>query len=188
MNQIIVRGLTLCLFIVSLSSLANTQINDLESRYFDAARNGNNEILHAFFDAGINANIADEKGYTALILAAYHGHSETVEFLIAQSDADPCQEDNRGNTALMGAIFKGHAGVAKQLIFADCHVDESNQQGQTALMFASLFDRKEVIASLLEKGANPHHKDKSGNSVADIAISQGNYDLASSLVASKENK
>ncbi|WP_420837610.1 hypothetical protein [Alteromonas genovensis] len=35
------------------------------------------------------------------MLAAYHGHSETVEFLIAQSDADPCQEDNRGNTALM---------------------------------------------------------------------------------------
>jgi ankyrin repeat protein len=67
-------------------------------------------------------------------------------------------------------------------------VDESNQQGQIALVFASCFDRREVFASFLEKGANPHHKGKSGNSVADIAISQGNYGLAPSLVASKENK
>ena len=67
-------------------------------------------------------------------------------------------------------------------------MDKSNQQGRTALVFASWFGRREVFASFLEKGANPHHKDKSGNSVADIAISHGNYDLASSLVASKEEQ
>ena len=81
----------------------------------------------------------------------------------------------------MGAIFKGHVSVAKQLVFADCDIDEENAQGQTALMFASLFDRQEIINTLIDEGANPAHMDKAGNSVADIALSQGNYELAKVL-------
>lgn len=167
---------------------ANTQqsatrpnMETLKARYFDAARDGDSAMLGAFYQAGLDVNVADEKGYTALILAAYHGHSDTVNFLIGEANANPCQEDNRGNTALMGAIFKGHVSVAKQLVFADCDIDEENAQGQTALMFASLFDRQEIINTLIDKGANPAHMDKAGNSVADIALSQGNYELAKVL-------
>lgn len=169
------------LMLVTLSSFANTRLDELKSRYFDAAREGNEVLLAAFYDAGLDVNVADEKGYTALILAAYHGHTDTVNFLISKANANPCQEDNRGNTALMGAIFKGHVSVAKQLVFADCDIDEENEQGQTALMFASLFDRQEIINTLIDKGADTHHVDKSGNTVADIALSQGNYELAKLL-------
>ena len=167
---------------------ANTQqsanrpnMEALKARYFDAAREGDSAMLGAFYQAGLDVNVANEKGYTALILAAYHGHTDTVNFLIGEANANPCQEDNRGNTALMGAIFKGHVSVAKQLVFADCDIDEENAQGQTALMFASLFDRQEIINTLIDKGANPAHMDKAGNSVADIALSQGNYELAKVL-------
>jgi len=160
---------------------ASHSIDALKARYFDAAREGNSAMLQAFYQAGLDVNVADEKGYTALILAAYHGYADTVSFLIEQAKANPCKEDNRGNTALMGAIFKGHVSVAKQLVFADCDIDEENAQGQTALMFASLFDRQEIVSSLIEKGANPKHVDKAGNSVADIALSQGNYALAEAL-------
>ncbi|MBT3137132.1 ankyrin repeat domain-containing protein [Alteromonas sp. ALT199] len=167
---------------------ANTQqsatrpnMEALKARYFDAAREGDSAMLGAFYQAGLDVNVADEKGYTALILAAYHGHTDTINFLIGEANANPCQEDNRGNTALMGAIFKGHVSVAKQLVFADCDIDEENAQGQTALMFASLFDRQEIINTLIDKGANPAHMDKAGNSVADIALSQGNYELAKVL-------
>ena len=165
---------------------ASLSMEALKVRYFDAAREGDSTLLQAFYNAGLDVNVADEKGYTALILAAYHGHSDTVSFLIKQAKVNPCLEDNRGNTALMGAIFKGHVSVAKQLVFADCDIDEENANGQTALMFASLFDRQEIVSSLIEKGANPKHVDKAGNSVADIALSQGNYALAEAL--NKDNK
>ena len=167
--------------IVTFASQANTDLASLKARYFDAAREGNQAMLEAFYDAGLDANVADEKGYTALILAAYHGHTDTVDYLINTAKANPCQEDNRGNTALMGAIVKGHVSVAKQLVFADCNIDEENEQGQTALMFASLFDRQEIINTLIDIGADTHHKDKAGNTVADIALSQGNYALAKAL-------
>lgn len=174
---------TAVLMLCSLTAIASQEPNAdaLKARYFDAARAGNIELLSAFYDAGVNANVADEKGYTALILAAYHGHQKAVTYLIETAHADTCQEDNKGNTALMGAIFKGHLTVAKQLMFADCNVDAQNQQGQTALMFASLFDRQELVQELIASGANPQHKDLSGNSVADIALSQGNYALAEAL-------
>lgn len=160
---------------------AQSSIDDLKAHYFDAAREGNVELLQAFYQAGLDGNVADEKGYTALILAAYHGHNDAVSYLLGKENINACQEDNKGNTALMGAIFKGHLSVARKLMFAQCNIDETNSQGQTALMFASLFDRQSLVSELIKQGANPQHKDLAGNSVADIALSQGNYNLAKSL-------
>ena len=173
--------LTLSLLFISATTFAEPDAQTLKARYFDAARAGNQALLDAYYAAGLDVNVADEKGYTALILAAYHGHKDTVGYLIESAHADACQEDKRGNTALMGAIFKGHLSVAKQLMFTDCNVDAQNQQGQTALMFASLFDRQELVNELIASGANPRHQDASGNSVSDIALSQGNYELAQAL-------
>ncbi len=87
----------------------------LRDYFFNAARFGDNEVLDEFIRAGYDLNSADDKGYTALILAAYNGHGETVERLLA-AGADACAEDKRGNTALLGAIFKGELGIAKRLL------------------------------------------------------------------------
>ncbi|MEG3765889.1 ankyrin repeat domain-containing protein [Alteromonas sp. 14N.309.X.WAT.G.H12] len=185
----IIKGTLLVLTFMLSASLchAQTSIDDLKTHYFDAAREGNIELLEAFYQAGLDGNVADNKGYTALILAAYHGHNEAVSYLLSNENINACQEDNKGNTALMGAIFKGHLSIAKQLILADCNIDETNAQGQTPLMFASLFDRQSLVNELIEKGADPHHKDLAGNTVADIALSQGNYQLATRLKEADAN-
>ncbi|PKL96875.1 MAG: hypothetical protein CVV17_13170, partial [Gammaproteobacteria bacterium HGW-Gammaproteobacteria-7] len=51
----------------------------LRDYFFNAARFGDNEILDEFIRAGYDLNSADGNGYTALILAAYNGHGDTVE-------------------------------------------------------------------------------------------------------------
>ena len=187
--HIVKRTLLVFTLLLSVSLChAQTSVNDLKARYFDAAREGNVALLQAFYQAGLDGNVADDKGYTALILAAYHGHNDAVSYLLGKENINACQEDNKGNTALMGAIFKGHLGVARKLMFAECNIDETNSQGQTALMFASLFDRQSLVSELIEKGANPQHKDLAGNSVADIALSQGNYNLAKTLNESNVNR
>ena len=78
----------------------------LQDYYFDAARRGDLDMLNTFIDSGYSLNTQDDKGYTALILAAYHGQGPFVERLL-NAGADACVQDKRGNTALMGAIFKG---------------------------------------------------------------------------------
>jgi ankyrin repeat protein len=43
------------------------------TRMFGLARTGETDQLAAYLDAGVDANLANQKGDTLLMLAAYHG-------------------------------------------------------------------------------------------------------------------
>lgn len=144
----------------------------LQTLYFEAAREGSTDRLGAFIDAHYDLNTRDENGYTALILAAYHGQQAAVEQLL-QAGANPCSQDKRGNTALMGAIFKGEVSIARQLINANCATDERNHSGQTAAMYAALFQRKDILDALAAKGADLNARDAMGNDVR--SLEQGRF-------------
>ncbi|MEA9832624.1 ankyrin repeat domain-containing protein [Xanthomonas campestris] len=139
----------------------------LQTYFFDAAREGRQDMLGEFIRSHYDLNTRDEKGYTALILAAYHGQGPAVEQLL-QAGADPCAQDKRGNTALMGAIFKGELAIAKRLMQADCAPDQRNNAGQTAAMYAALFQRTDVLKDLTAKGADLSIKDAQGNEVTKL--------------------
>ncbi|MFT4246475.1 MAG: ankyrin repeat domain-containing protein [Pseudomonas sp.] len=139
----------------------------LRQYFFDAARAGRQDMLAEFIGAHYDLNTRDEKGYTALILAAYHGHRAAVEQLLA-AGADPCAQDRRGNTALMGAVFKGELAIARRLMQADCAPDQRNNAGQTAAMYAALFQRKDILDALAAKGADLKARDAQGNSAEQL--------------------
>ncbi|GKT26781.1 ankyrin repeat domain-containing protein [Acidovorax sp. SUPP3334] len=147
----------------------------LRRYFFDAARDGRREMLAEFITARYDLNVRDEKGYTALILAAYHGHREAVEQLL-KAGADPCVQDMRGNTALMGAIFKGEVAIARRLVQADCAPDQRNNAGQTAAMYAALFQRTELLQALAAKGADLSARDAQGNDVSQLQ--RGEFSMA----------
>ena len=140
----------------------------LKERFFDAARGGELPVLDEFIVAGYPLNIRADKGYTALILAAYHGRGEAVALLM-RSGADPCAKDDRGNIALTGAIFKGEFAIAKVLLGSPCKVDERNNAGQTPAMYAALFQRTDILQALKERGANMDATDSAGNSPNSLA-------------------
>ncbi len=134
------------------------------SRYLlRAAKAGDEEIIDVFIKSGHDLNVQDSKGYTPLILSAYHGHKVLVDKLLA-AGANPCQKDKRGNSALMGAVFKGELGIARQLIAARCQ-DTSNNVGQTPAMYAALFGRLEILEELRQNDADLDQTDLFGNSV-----------------------
>ena len=143
----------------------------LDAYLFDAARRGDTRMLAEFIASGYDLDRADHKGYTALILAAYHGHGEAVTRLL-DAGADPCAEDRRGNTALLGAIFKGEVAIARQLMRADCAPDHRNHAGQTPAMYAALFQRAEILQALRERGADLDAADAAGNTVQALARGQ----------------
>jgi ankyrin repeat protein len=140
----------------------------LQDYYFGAARSGDTAMLKEFIGIGYDLNTRDAKGYTALILAAYHGQSDAVELLLT-SGANACAEDLRGNTALMGAIFKGELRIARRLMAAGCQPDKPNNAGQTAAMYAALFQRTEILQALVQQGADPRRQDQAGNSADSLA-------------------
>ena len=140
----------------------------LQDYYFDAARRGDVPMLDTFIESGYSLDTRDSKGYTALILAAYHGQAPAVERLLA-AGADACAQDQRGNTALMGAIFKGEVQIARRLMATDCSPDQRNGAGQTAAMYAGLFKRLELLDAQKTKGADLNAEDPLGNSATRLA-------------------
>lgn len=140
----------------------------IRNYFFDAARTGDLPMLKEIIAAKFDLNTRDEKGFTALILAAYHGKDEAVKLLMT-AGADPCAADNHGNTALMGAIFKGELGIARELLHAKCNPNQRNAAGQTAAMYAALFGRIEIMQGLKDQGADLQAEDSAGNTAEKLA-------------------
>ncbi|MBE7209947.1 MAG: ankyrin repeat domain-containing protein [Gluconacetobacter diazotrophicus] len=155
---------------------------DVEALFFGAARDGQDDILAQFLEAGADPNRLDGRGYTPLILASYNGHEAASRLLVA-GGADPDLSDGKGNTALSGVAFKGDLVLASALIELGATVDAPNHVGRTPLMFAVMFGRTAMVELLLAHRADPHRQDGEGVSAAILAERQNNVAL-SALLAS----
>lgn len=88
---------------------------DLAAKIFDYARSGNTPELAQYISSGIPVNILNHKGDSLLMLAAYHGHLETVRMLL-EKHADTEILNHRGQSPIAGAVFKGHDEVVRLLV------------------------------------------------------------------------
>ncbi|QWF19876.1 ankyrin repeat domain-containing protein [Lysobacter capsici] len=155
---------------------------DLSRYLFDAARAGDVGVLESLLARGVQVDARDERGSTALILAAYYGKSDAVQALLAAGASPNLGDSARGNTALMGALFKGEIESARRLL-ADPRTDVNarNAAGQTAAMFAALFGRADLIEALAARQADFALTDASGATAETLARTQGNAALADRL-------
>ena len=70
------------------------------------------------------------------MLAAYHGHADTVR-LILEHGGDANTANDRGQTPLAGAVFKGYTDVARVLLDAGADPDAGTPSARAAAqMFA----------------------------------------------------
>ncbi|KAK4049557.1 hypothetical protein OIV83_004054 [Microbotryomycetes sp. JL201] len=95
--------------------------------YFEHARRGNVDALRPALEAGLPANLTNDKGDTLLMLAAYHGRLEAVKLLL-EHKADPNRLNDRGQSILAGAIFKNENEIVQALLEngANPHVGQPN--------------------------------------------------------------
>ncbi|MGW5277066.1 ankyrin repeat domain-containing protein [Streptomyces sp. NPDC004044] len=100
-----------------MSEVPDPAVVELATKVFDLARHGETETLAAYVDAGVPANLTNDRGDSLLMLAAYHGHAEAVTALVGRG-ADPDRANDRGQTPLAGAVFKGEDAVIEALLAA----------------------------------------------------------------------
>ncbi|MGP3950698.1 ankyrin repeat domain-containing protein [Streptomyces sp. 7N604] len=111
------------------------EVVELASRIFDLARSGDTAALAAYVDAGVPANLTNDKGDSLVMLAAYHGHAAAVEALVGRG-ADPDRANDRGQTPLAGAVFKGEDEVIRALLAAGADPEAGTPSAvDTARMF-----------------------------------------------------
>ncbi|MES2615992.1 MAG: ankyrin repeat domain-containing protein, partial [Bdellovibrionota bacterium] len=114
-------------------------------------RRGDIDSVRCFLKEGADVNAADEMGHTALILAAFMGHTRIVELLISVG-ADVNAKDKCSNTALMMFAMCCKEGrdctIARRLILAGADVSAKQEFG-SAMEFALAGGNKDLIEMLL---------------------------------------
>lgn len=99
-----------------------------------AARNGDAKTIRHMLATGSGdfGMIDPVTGYSALMLAARHGHADIVSLLCDYaSDIDLHRQDAQGDTALMLAAAGGHGAVVSLLIDAGANPALRNHAGQS---------------------------------------------------------
>ena len=86
-------------------------------------------------------NVTDPAGNTLLMLAAYHGHAETVRDLLARG-ADPNLRNARDQAPIAGALFKGEDEVVTVLRQAGADLDAGTPSARVA---AVMFGREYLL-------------------------------------------
>lgn len=125
--------------------MKSTELQDFD--LFDLARKGQVELLKNKFQSKCDINQKNEKGHSALMIAAYNGHFDASKYLISVG-ADVNSVDQSTNSILMGVVFKGHSQIFDLLIQAGANLDYENNKEQTALDYAIMFGHRELISKI----------------------------------------
>ena len=146
------------IIILSISSQAAPMENEELVR---SLSDSDIEKVQVLLDQGIDVNLQDVSGWTALILASMRGDEALVKFLL-KNRANPNLQRNDGWTALILASALGHGKVVKLLLENSAEVNLSSFGGYTALMSASESGHDTVVKLLLDNGADVNRQLKDG--------------------------
>ncbi len=164
---------------------------------------GKKEEVKELLKSGVDPNIQDRNGGTALIYAARtRGYIDIVKILL-ENGADPNIQDNDGVTALMLASVERYPKIIKLLLENGADPNIQDDEGVTALMLAALWlassparvnsrapvkEYTEIIKILLENDADPDIQDDEGQKPLDNPQVQQIYSeyILSKLLVSKQ--
>lgn len=119
-----------------------------------AARCGRTRLLKTFLRTGIDINRLEGVGGTAAV------------------------------TLVMSAAFEGEADTVQALVEAGADVNQSNENGWTALLSASACGHTEAVKGLLQAGADANAADKGGDTPLKVATKEGHAEVMALLLAS----
>ena len=165
-----------------------------------ACSRGDLARAEALIAGGADVNARDRFGHTALMYAATAGHAGVVEMLLSYGSDAGAKNQNK-LTAFELATARGHRAVADllrdarffhaardgdvrlltQMIDSGMNVNTTYAGGWTALMTAALYDRHEVAAALIARGADARLQNDTGWTALLIAQRKGHTRTAAVL-------
>ncbi|MBC6416131.1 MAG: ankyrin repeat domain-containing protein [Bdellovibrionales bacterium] len=139
------------------------QAHSIEN-YLENNAKAEKEFLNHVLDLieqGVDVNVRDSYGNTALDYATQYANEELLKLLLA-SGADVNSEIH-GRTALHEATFYNSKGVAEILLASGADVNARDSYGNTPLHRTASFCNKEIAKLFLASGANVNARGSYGN-------------------------
>lgn len=118
-------------------------VQEFATRLFTMAREGDTTLLD-YVDQGVAVDMANQDGNTFLMLAAYSGHVELVEGLIARG-ADVNKLNDRGQSPLAGVVFKKEDALIDVLLTAGADPTSGTPD---AISTAKMFGRDDLVEKM----------------------------------------
>ena len=137
-------------------------------------------VAQILVKAGAEVCVTCNYGNTCLTLAAHHGHTETVRYLVGLPEVDVNHEDNDGSTAVHSA------DVVRVLIDAGADIDTTDNDGRSSLLVASQRGHLRVVQVLLRAGADVCVTDDEGDTCLTLAANFGCTETVRTLLCMPE--
>lgn len=157
---------------------------------FVAAKNGNINRINELLDNGVDINIRNNTGSSALMISSQYSNTtsslDTVKLLLDRG-ANINIQDNDGWTPLLYASRDSNTtsslDTVKLLLDRGSDINLTTNMGSTALIIASANSNTTsslaTVKLLLDKGANINTQNNSGSTA--LIIASGNSNTTSSL-------
>jgi ankyrin repeat protein len=149
-----------------------------------ASRVGKVETAKALLAAGAEVDARDTRdGATPLYQAAVGGHADVVKLLL-KAGADPNARATKrlDTTPLMAASRCGSLESVNALLSSGADPKASDTEGHTALMYAAIAAKEDVLVALLKAGALVNAKDGKGETALFAAYQSANPDAIRTLI------
>ncbi|MEO5734626.1 MAG: ankyrin repeat domain-containing protein [Rubrivivax sp.] len=148
--------------------------------FFNAVNRGDGRSVGRLVDAGVDPNLVDGKGQTALILALRDDSPQVVDALLAQPKLRVDAANANGETALMMAALKGRLEAMQALIQRGAPI---NRTGWSPLHYAASGSEPKAVSLLLDRGADIEALSPNRSTPLMMASRYGAMDSADLLLA-----
>jgi ankyrin repeat protein len=173
------RGL---IFVGSLLVAATATAD--EAKLANAVEQGNTAVALQLLQDGVEVDLTQVDGTTALQWACYRDDPELAIKLLA-AGADPARANRYGVTPLYLACLNGNAAIVKKLVAAGIDPNALRKNGETALMTAARTGKLAAVRALVDAGADIEAKLPGGGQTALMwAAAEGHLAVVEYLIES----
>jgi ankyrin repeat protein len=156
-------------------------------KFFDAVSHGDLGEVKRFVEGGIDVNVRDSNGFTALMVAARDGYEGVVKYLVETGKVDFRVVDNGGRDAFKLAMLNGRGKAV--IYLKDFRNDTSSsfsEEGIKALIHQLQRDEiasiKDSVEQLKGQGKGVNTQDEKGDTLLMNAAKNGKMEVVKYLV------
>jgi len=173
-------------FIAAAVKVGNFNKDYLERLLITSSKNDYINSVKNLIQKGVDVNIQDRSGITALIYACYNKNVQIIKLLIL-SGADINKRDDEGLTPLMNASKHGNLDIVEELLNNHAIVNSEVEGDITALMYASDIGHLDIVTLLLNAGADPNEIDDEGRTALMYASETDHLEIVKLLINAGAN-